>query len=82
MRPVKERADYVIDTSNLATAQLRAELLRIFSGKDEKTGMTVAVTSFGFKYGLPLEADLVLDVRFMIVTAVEIVEEMLGERKA
>lgn len=65
MRPVKERADYVIDTSSLSTAQLRAELLRIFSGKDEKTGMTVAVTSFGFKYGLPLEADLVLDVRFM-----------------
>lgn len=65
MRPVKEQADYVIDTSNLSTGQLRAELLRLFSEKDEKTGMTVAVTSFGFKYGLPLEADLVLDVRFM-----------------
>lgn len=65
MRPVKEQADYVIDTSSLSTAQLRAELLRLFSEKDEKTGMTVAVTSFGFKYGLPLEADLVLDVRFL-----------------
>ena len=65
MRPVKERADFVIDTSSLSTAQLRGELLRMFSGKDEKAGMTVAVASFGFKYGLPLEADLVLDVRFM-----------------
>lgn len=65
MRPVKERADYVIDTSSFSTAQLRGELLRIFSGKDEKAGMTVTVASFGFKYGLPLEADLVLDVRFM-----------------
>ena len=65
MRPVKERADYVVDTTTLSTAQLRGELLRLFSGKDEKAGMTVAVTSFGFKHGLPLEADLVLDVRFM-----------------
>lgn len=65
MRPVKERADYVIDTSRLATAQLRSELLRLFDGEDAQAGMTVSVTSFGFKHGLPLEADLVLDVRFM-----------------
>lgn len=65
MRPVKERADYVIDTSRLSTAQLRGELLRLFDGEDARAGMTVSVTSFGFKHGLPLEADLVLDVRFM-----------------
>lgn len=65
MQPVKERADYVIDTSDLSTAQLRSELLRLFDFKGAKGGMTVAVTSFGFKYGLPLEADLVFDVRFM-----------------
>lgn len=65
MRPVKERADYVIDTSTLSTAQLRGEILRLFSEKDSKAGMTVSVTSFGFKHGLPMEADLVLDVRFM-----------------
>ena len=41
------------------------ELLRIFEGKDEKGGLSVTVASFGFKYGLPLEADLVFDVRFM-----------------
>ena len=65
MLPVKERADFVIDTTRLSTAKLRQELLHIFSGEGEQAGMTVSVTSFGFKYGLPLEADLVLDVRFM-----------------
>ena len=65
MEPVKDRADFVIDTTRLSTAKLRGELLRIFNGEGEQAGMTVSVTSFGFKYGLPLEADLVLDVRFM-----------------
>ena len=65
MEPVKERADFVIDTSRLSTAQLRSELLRLFDGQGEKGGMTVNVISFGFKYGLPMEADLVFDVRFM-----------------
>ena len=65
MQPVRERADYVIDTSHTSTAQLRGELLRLFGDPEEKGGMTVSVTSFGFKYGLPLEADLVFDVRFM-----------------
>ena len=63
--PVKRRADFVIKTTRLSTAKLRSELLRIFNGEGEQAGMTVSVTSFGFKYGLPLEADLVLDVRFM-----------------
>ena len=65
MQPVKDRADYVVDTSRLSTAQLRSELLRLFDTRGEKAGMTVNVTSFGFKYGLPMEADLVMDVRFM-----------------
>ena len=65
MAPVKERADFVIDTSRTSTAQLRGELLRLFGQEGEKGGMTVSVTSFGFKYGLPLDADLVFDVRFM-----------------
>lgn len=65
MAPVKERADFVINTSRLSTAQLRGELLRLFGKEGERGAMTVNVTSFGFKYGLPLEADLVLDVRFM-----------------
>jgi len=66
MNTVKVRADYVIDTTHTSTAQLRAQLLHIFgSGETEQEKMTVNVISFGFKYGLPLEADLVLDVRFM-----------------
>ena len=65
MKPVKEQADFVIDTTHLPTARLRSELLRLFSGEGDQGGMTVSVTSFGFKYGLPLEADLVLDVRFL-----------------
>lgn len=65
MQPVRERADFVIDTSQLSTAQLRSELLGIFGDAGEKGGMVVSVTSFGFKHGLPLEADLVFDVRFM-----------------
>ena len=65
MQPVRERADYIINTSRTSTAQLRGELLRLFGDPEEKGGMTVSVTSFGFKYGLPLDADLVFDVRFM-----------------
>ena len=65
MQPLRDRADFVIDTSRLSTAQLRNELLGIFGEAGKKGGMVVAITSFGFKHGLPLEADLVFDVRFM-----------------
>ena len=65
MSSVRQRADYIVNTSHTSTAQLRAELLRLFDGKDEKGGLSIMVTSFGFKYGLPMDADLVFDVRFM-----------------
>lgn len=65
MGPVLERADFVIDTSRLSTAKLRGELLRLFGSPEETGGMAVSVMSFGFKYGLPMDADLVFDVRFM-----------------
>lgn len=66
MEPLRQRADVVIDTTHLSTAQLRGELLRHFgSDTTEKGGMSVTITSFGFKYGLPMEADLVFDVRCM-----------------
>ena len=66
MLPVRNRADFIINTSHTSTAQLRAEVLRLFGGEaEEQGGMTVNVMSFGFKYGLPMEADLVFDVRFM-----------------
>lgn len=66
MEPLRQRADVVIDTTHLSTAQLRGELLRHFgSDTTEKGGMSVTIASFGFKYGLPMEADLVFDVRCM-----------------
>lgn len=65
MWPVRQRADFIIDTSRISTARLRQELLNLFGESGEKGGMTVNIISFGFKYGLPLEADLVFDVRFM-----------------
>ena len=65
MEPLRQRADHVIDTSHISTAQLRGEVLRLFDAQGEKGKMAVNVISFGFKYGLPMEADLVMDVRFM-----------------
>ena len=63
--PVRNRANYVIDTSVLSTAKLRGELIRLFAGNMPERAMTVNVISFGFKYGIPLEADLVIDVRLL-----------------
>ena len=65
MEPLKARADVVIDTSHTSTAQLRARLLHEFGSETEQGSMAVQVVSFGFKYGRPMEADLVFDVRFM-----------------
>ena len=65
LAPLKERADWVIDTSNLSTRALRGELLRMFSKNAAERSMEVRVMSFGFKHGIPAEADLVFDVRFL-----------------
>ena len=62
LMPARERADYVIDTSLLTAQQLKQKIMGIFS-KDSSEGMMVDCTSFGFKYGIPAEADLVFDVR-------------------
>ena len=62
--PLRERADLVIDSSNLAPAELRQQLLGRF-GLESPLGMSVFVTSFSFRQGLPREADLVFDVRFL-----------------
>ena len=65
LAPLRERAELVVDTSDLSTAKLRGELLRLFGRGSQEGAMTVSVTSFGFKHGLPREADLVFDVRFL-----------------
>lgn len=62
LRPARERADYIIDTSNLSPAQLKQRLTVLFLG-DKRTGLVVNCMSFGFKYGPATEGDLVFDVR-------------------
>ena len=62
LMPIKARADYVIDTSLLSPTQLKERITSLFLG-NASMGMTITCMSFGFKYGLPSEADLVFDVR-------------------
>ena len=66
MEPVRQRADYIITTTSLPVRKLRGQVLDMFApNRKSANEMSVSVTSFGFKYGLPLEADLVFDVRFL-----------------
>ena len=65
LKNVRRNADYVIDTSNLLTRELKEELDRIFVENGEYNSLMVTVMSFGFKYGIPADADLVFDVRFL-----------------
>ncbi len=64
LEDVYKRADNIINTTNLTQKQSRAELAAIFEG-DECVPITINVLSFGFKYGIPLDADMVFDVRFL-----------------
>ena len=65
LQPVRDHADYVLDTSGFSTTKLHAEILNLFSDAALEDGMHVNVLSFGFKNGIPVEADLLIDVRFM-----------------
>jgi UPF0042 nucleotide-binding protein len=62
---LRERADRVLDTSGLTVHELRETLRRFVDGGDQAGQLAVGLRSFGFKYGLPSDADLVLDVRFL-----------------
>lgn len=62
---IKKKADYVIDTSKLLTRELKEELDRIFIKNEEFNSLMVNIVSFGFKNGIPADADLVFDVRFL-----------------
>ncbi|MGN1165588.1 MAG: RNase adapter RapZ [Lachnospiraceae bacterium] len=62
---LKQKADYLIDTSHMLTRELRKELNKIFVQNKEYKNLYVTVLSFGFKYGIPADADLVFDVRFL-----------------
>lgn len=63
--PVREKADIVLDTTAFSVGKLRSELLAIFGSDRDRRGIQVNVMSFGYKNGLPMEADLVFDVRFL-----------------
>lgn len=65
LRFLKDNADYIIDTSRLLTRELKVELEKIFVNNKEYKNLFVTVLSFGFKYGIPADADLVFDVRFL-----------------
>lgn len=65
LKNIKEESDYVIDTSNLLTRELKEEIDRIFVMNEEYNSLMVTILSFGFKNGIPADADLVFDVRFL-----------------
>lgn len=65
LQTIKQKADYVIDTSNLLTRELKEEIDHIFVRNEEYSSLMVTILSFGFKNGIPADADLVFDVRFL-----------------
>jgi len=62
---LKKKADYLVDTSHMLTRELKKELSKIFVQNKEYKNLYITVLSFGFKYGIPSDADLVFDVRFL-----------------
>lgn len=65
LEAIRGQADYILDTTNLLTRELKEELDRIFVQNEEYNSLIVTVMSFGFKHGIPADADLVFDVRFL-----------------
>jgi UPF0042 nucleotide-binding protein len=61
----RRKANYIIDTTSLLTRQLKEELIQLFVEGKKEESLIVTILSFGFKYGMPLDADLVFDVRFI-----------------
>ena len=65
LKDIKSLSDYVLDTTHLLTRELKIELEKIFVSDQKFNSLMVSVVSFGFKYGIPEDADLVFDVRFL-----------------
>lgn len=65
MEFLKKQADYILDTSNMLTRELKAELEKIFVQNQSYRNLFITIVSFGFKYGIPTDSDLVFDVRFL-----------------
>ncbi|MDO4670680.1 MAG: RNase adapter RapZ [Aerococcus sp.] len=64
LAPIRQASNLVLDTTNVSPRELRATLTREFHSNDDN-GFSIEVMSFGFKYGLPIDADIVMDVRFL-----------------
>ena len=65
LTPIRARADFVVNSSKLTLGMLQNKLFTLFAGEGKKRELDVTVLSFGYKHGIPLEADLVFDVRFL-----------------
>ena len=65
LSPIRERADFVVNSSNLTLGMLQNKLFSLFAGEGANREIDVTVMSFGYKHGLPMDADLVFDVRFL-----------------
>ena len=65
LAPIKKKADYVLNSSSMTLGMLQNRLYSLFAGEGRKRGLDVTVMSFGFKHGIPLDADLVFDARFL-----------------
>ncbi len=62
---IREIADFIIDTSNMKAAQLNEEIRKLLLSKEESSSFTISIQSFGYKHGIPLDADMVFDMRFI-----------------
>jgi UPF0042 nucleotide-binding protein len=65
LKPIRDVADVIIDTSTLTLSALKEKLGHAVAGEDQEESMTTSVVAFGFKYGVPLDADMVFDIRFL-----------------
>jgi len=65
LKRLKDRADFYIDTTDLNNWEFKQEITRVLIGDQKARGITVSIVSFGYKYGIPLDADYVFDVRFL-----------------
>ncbi|GAA0865879.1 RNase adapter RapZ [Paraclostridium tenue] len=65
LQTLREKADSIIDTSNMKPRDLKEEISRLYLEGEENPKLTISIVSFGFKHGIPIDADLVFDVRFL-----------------
>ena len=65
LKPLKDRATYIVDTSSYSMKQLKQVLHNLLKEKHKVGGMMISVSSFGYKHGIPIDADIVFDVRFL-----------------